>query len=311
MHQPTAPALVPRERTGGLVRDPWSHVQGWVTICSVRSEDTGRTYLASANRAVSLVMQHGGVEGITPERAALIYQALCELHARATANLTVRALSSFWNYLISTQGLPLENPWKTLKVRRPKLTVAQRVLSLQEMEALIKAANPGFERIYIRFLYYTGARVTESVTVEWADISPGPTEGHYITIQGKRGKTRTVLLRESLYRDLQTLKGEHKGRIFKMTRQGAWKLVKRVAARARIRDSHDEEFELPDGSVQTKHVGPVSTHWTRHTHATHALDAGANIRRVQEDMGHASLETTQIYTHPAPGEGSGDILPEL
>ncbi|SCG74415.1 site-specific tyrosine recombinase XerD [Micromonospora coxensis] len=150
------------------------------------------------------------------------------------------------------------------------------------------------DRALLEFLYGTGARISEAVgaAVDDLDVDEGTA-----TLRGKGGRTRLVpiggyaveALRAWLVRARPGLVAAGRGtpavfvnaRGGALTRQGAWTILRRAAQRA----------GLP---VDGPHA--VSPHTLRHSYATHLLDGGADVRVVQELLGHASVTTTQVYT---------------
>ena len=131
----------------------------------------------------------------------------------------------------------------------------------------------------------------------WRDLTARDDEGGQITVFGKGGKTRVVLLPASVWRALVQLRGDAgpDEPVFRSAKGGhldpsaAHRVVKRAAARA----------GLP---VE------VSAHWLRHAHASHALDRGAPIHLVQATLGHSSVATTGRYLHARPNDSSARYL---
>jgi integrase/recombinase XerD len=169
-----------------------------------------------------------------------------------------------------------------------------RGLSVDEVSALLAAARgPAPAQVrdvaLLEFLYGTGARVSEAVTCAVDDVDLVDAT---VLLRGKGGRHRMVplgsygvaainaylavrpaLLAKSKGRDNHTLFRNARGG--PLTRQGAWTLLKAAASRAGLE---------------------VYPHALRHSFATHLLDGGADVRVVQELLGHASVTTTQIYT---------------
>jgi integrase/recombinase XerD len=177
--------------------------------------------------------------------------------------------------------------------RLPKALTVEQVMSILEISGsdLIEIRD----RALLELLYATGARVTEIINLNISDIASIKNEGSEITtirVKGKGSKERVVpigsfglaAVNDYLTRSRPTLSkvvtqkalflNQRGGRL---TRQSAWSIVAKRAARAGLADL-------------------VTPHSMRHSFATHLLDGGADIRVVQELLGHASVTTTQIYT---------------
>jgi integrase/recombinase XerD len=172
-----------------------------------------------------------------------------------------------------------------------------KALPLDDIERLLAAAEVDEpmalrDRALLEFLYGTGARVSEAVALDVDDVDR---EDRTVILDGKGGKQRLVpvgsyacravddylvRLRPELTRKARS---GNAGALFlnarggRLTRQGAWTVLGAVAERAGL-------------------AGRVSPHTLRHSFATHLLDGGADIRTVQELLGHSSATTTQIYT---------------
>jgi integrase/recombinase XerD len=222
----------------------------------------------------------------------------------ARAASAVRGLHRF----AVREGLAPHDPAR--EVRPPTLPKRlPKALDVAEVERLLAAAGrPGADgplvlrdRALLEFLYGTGARISEAVgcAVDDLDLVDGTAVLH-----GKGGRTRLVpiggyarqALEAYLVRGRPALAGLVRGRparpgasptVFRnarggpLSRQSAWTILRRAAAQA----------GLP---VSGPHA--VSPHTLRHSCATHLLDGGADIRVVQELLGHASVTTTQVYT---------------
>lgn len=159
------------------------------------------------------------------------------------------------------------------------------VLSKKEVRMLIKAAKKRRDRLMIEFLYSSGTRVSEAVKLKTENLN---LKEKTARIQGGKGnKDRTVIISKDWAKKIKTQIKRRKIKsdfVFAKKNGAGFStdavqvLVKKAAKRAGIQ----------------KHVTP---HTLRHSHATHLLDAGENIRTIQELLGHSSLATTQIYTH--------------
>ncbi|HEU5262638.1 MAG TPA: site-specific tyrosine recombinase XerD [Gemmatimonadales bacterium] len=213
--------------------------------------------------------------------------------APATIRRQISAIRTYYRFLVGEAHATrdpserLESPkqWRTLPT----------VLTVAEVEQLLAAPNTdeplaSRDRALLEFAYATGARVSELVGLKLQDILY---EDGLARILGKGSKERIVpvgrraLGAVALYtREIRPRfdRGKGRGVLFlnarggPLSRVGAWTIIKRAARQAGL----------------TKRVTP---HSLRHTFATHLLEGGADLRAVQEMLGHADLATTQLYTH--------------
>jgi integrase/recombinase XerC len=203
-------------------------------------------------------------------------------------------IRSLYRYLTRT-GLVSRNPVEDLRTpKQPKFL--PRVLTKDDAEALMAFPDQGTigsmrDRALLEALYSTGARVSELVALNVEDLHQA--EG-VVRLRGKGRKERIVPIGDlaiqaiKAYRDAlePSIRGtQHSSSVFLNHRGG--RLTSRSVARIVARYSS----RLTGGSV--------SPHTLRHSFATHLLDEGADLRAIQEMLGHASLSTTQKYTHVA------------
>jgi integrase/recombinase XerD len=211
----------------------------------------------------------------------------------ATIRREVSAIRTYYGFLVG-EGRVVDDPSDRLETPR-RGRVLPDVLSVSEVESLLGAPSIddplGWrDRALLELAYGAGMRVSELCGAGLTDLLL--TE-QLVRVFGKGGKERLVPLGRSVIGAvsvyLHTLRpeldrGKTRGRVLlnargqPLSRVGAWGIVKRAAARAGI----------------TKRVTP---HTLRHSFATHLLEGGADLRAVQEMLGHADLSTTQIYTH--------------
>jgi integrase/recombinase XerD len=179
--------------------------------------------------------------------------------------------------------------------RMPRLL--PEILTAAETERLLAAprAEALLDRALLELLYAAGLRVSEALGLDLEDIS---LDGAFVRVIGKGDRERLVpvgevaldVIRAWLDGPRRVIVAEHHvqpirgGPLFvsrtgrRLARQQAWTIVKRAAAGAGL-------------------AGRVSPHTLRHSFATHLLEGGADLRIVQELLGHASISTTQLYTH--------------
>lgn len=159
------------------------------------------------------------------------------------------------------------------------------VLTKNEVRALIKSTKKGRNRLLVEFMYSSGVRVSEVVKMQVSRLDLK--EKTAIVKAGKGNKDRMIILSKNWAKNIKKYLSKRKAiseYLFckkngkPISADTIQRLIKKSAKKAGI----------------TKHTTP---HTLRHSFATHLLDAGENIRKIQELLGHASLNTTQIYTH--------------
>jgi site-specific recombinase XerD len=268
-------------------------VELWLSMKT--SPHTRRAYAAEVTRFLALVNK-------PLARVTLAdLQALTERLERlkpASQNRAISALKSLLSFAQQTGYLSL-NVGAAVKLRPNRDGLAQRILEESEVARLIDAAPEGRNRILLKLLYVSGIRVSEVCGLKWCDVMPRQ-EGGQITVFGKGGKTRTVLLRPKAWKQLLSIRGEARAvdPVFR-SRKGGGALdvsqVRRIVYAAARKAGLEQK---------------VSPHWMRHAHASHALDRSAPIHLVQATLGHASVSTTGRYLHARPTDSSSFYLPD-
>jgi len=213
--------------------------------------------------------------------------------AMSSISRNLAALKAFYQYLMRERYI---NRDPAANMESPKLEKKlPKVLTVKEIDRLLKqpiSSSPAGirDKAMLELLYATGIRVSELISLNISDVN---LELGYIKCYGKGSKERIVPLgsiaaqcvrdylakgRNKLVRtpDAQALFVNQHGK--QLTRQGFWKITKRYAGEARIQKE-------------------ITPHTFRHSFATHLLENGADLRSVQEMLGHADISTTQIYTH--------------
>ncbi len=211
----------------------------------------------------------------------------------ATIARRIASLRSLFRHLVLI-GTVSENPAAELELPR-RIRKLPRTLSPGEAERLIDAAagtTPRAlrDRALVELLYGAGLRVSEAVSLDRAGVD---LDQRLVRTIGKGGKERVVpvgrqaveALRRYLARGRPHLDRRHRPELFlnaqggPLTRAGAFLILRRLAAKA---------------GLEPERVHP---HLLRHSFATHLLEGGADLRSVQEMLGHADLSTTELYTH--------------
>jgi integrase/recombinase XerD len=217
--------------------------------------------------------------------------------AISSINRLISTLRSFYGYL--EREHQLNNPMKDIESRKIPLRLP-KALTIAQITSLIEASSSEDDIISLRnkaileLLYSTGGRVSEIVGLDLSDIFES-NDVRVIKLRGKGGKERVVpmgsfsvkALNDYVVRvrpalQLKNSKGKSEAlflnqRGTRISRQSAWQIVVDCAKKAGLTEG-------------------ISPHVFRHSFATHLLDGGADIRVVQELLGHSSVTTTQIYT---------------
>ena len=214
--------------------------------------------------------------------------------APSSAARTVVAVRGFHRFAV-LEELSTVDPAAAVRPPTPPRRLPKS-LRIDQVEALLAAAGEGRtpkelrDRALLELLYGTGARISEAVGL---DVDDHDQQEGALRLRGKGGKERVVpvgrFASEAIDaylvrgRPALTARGDGSSALFvnsrggRLSRQSAWTVLRTSAERAKI-------------------SGDVSPHTLRHSFATHLLDGGADVRVVQELLGHASVTTTQIYT---------------
>jgi integrase/recombinase XerD len=213
--------------------------------------------------------------------------------ASSSIRRNISAIRTYFRFLLA-EGAAARDPSERLETPTRWRTLPE-VLTVEEVLRLLAAPTIDDtmvfrDRAMLELAYGAGLRVSEWITIGVRDVL---FEDKLVRVFGKGSKERLVPIGRSAIGAVATYvrelrpkleKGSGKGALFlsargaPLTRMGAWKILRRHVERASIE----------------KHVSP---HTLRHSFATHLLEGGADLRAVQEMLGHADISTTQIYTH--------------
>jgi integrase/recombinase XerD len=260
------------------------------------ARSTLSSYRLQGRRFVEWMRERGMRDWDELDPAALV-EFLAELRAAGLAEATVAHHMVVVRLLLRHQvreGRLARDPSAALD--SPRLArVLPKTLGGSEIEALLAAPDGSRptdlrDRAFLELLYACGARVSEACGLELDGLAR---EAGVVRVTGKGNKSRVVPLGRRAWRALDEWisvgraalpAAARSGRVFlssrgaPLSRVAAWRIVRAAALRAGIGKS-------------------VSPHWLRHSFATHLIEAGADLRAVQEMLGHASIRTTEVYTH--------------
>ena len=211
-----------------------------------------------------------------------------------TIKVKICTIKSLLTYCYEVGYLPI-NVGKRVKPPNPKQGLSQRILNSSEVSRLISATSPGRDRLLFSLIYACGLRVSEICALTWNDLTSRG-DGGQALIYGKGQKSRIVLIPDGLWQGLNQLpRSDKTDAVFYSYRhkplERTWihKLLKKAALLAGVNPA-------------------ASSHWLRHSHATHALEGGCDLHLLQQSLGHADLGTTQKYLHARPDQGSSQHL---
>jgi integrase/recombinase XerD len=260
------------------------------------SRHTVISYMRDVRRMAEYASQRGlgGPDAIAPKHLREFLYHLKDLGlAPSSIRRHISSIRTYYRFLVS-EGFAPTDPSERIEL--PKVwRKLPEVLTHDEVEALLGATSldetlAWRDRALLEVAYATGVRVSELIGLGVSDVWY---DDRLVRVLGKGAKERLVpigrraLGATALYvREIRPKLdcGNAAGKLFlnarggPLSRVGAWGIIKRCAARAGLEKR-------------------VSPHTLRHTFATHLLEGGADLRAVQEMLGHADLSTTQLYTH--------------
>ena len=258
------------------------------------SPTTVATYISETRAFLSFLQGEGktaAAAGADDVSAWLVSRQVKDIDARTLAK-AASAIRAFFRFLV-LEGRIGANPARLVDAPRVAMRIP-RYLAAEEIDALLDACDAGQplgirDRALFELIYSCGLRVTEAVdlTVERVALGEG-----VVRVMGKGSRERLVPMGQRAKGELVRYLGEVRPALLagrkptsvlfvgrggrRLSRKTVWKSFKRLALRAGV-----------EGKVHT----------LRHSFATHLLAGGADLRSVQELLGHADISTTQIYTH--------------
>ncbi len=232
-----------------------------------------RRYSYQTGKAYIYVVKDFLASGKTPREFLLAHSD----KSKSTMRSVYFALKFFYGNVLNKsfeEKLPLAR--KSLKL--------PLVLSKEEISRMIESTNNLKHRLIIMFLYYAGLRLDEARNIKWQDINFDRETIHLKTAKGD--KERVVFLHKKVI-DALKMYG---------TRQEGLILVSQISG---LYNKRTIQQIVKHSSMKAGVRKKVTPHTLRHSFATHLLEAGADIRYIQQLLGHKDLKTTQIYTHVA------------
>lgn len=323
MSQPPtdSPQPRPRFRQAAQASQLWPEVADYLAHLRIERGSSANT-LASYERDLTRYLAYVAAVGITapdevdPGHIAEFLRAVTTgadggtpLSERSAARIlaAVRGLHKYW----AQEGRSSHDP--AADVIAPKITESlPKALSIDEVTRLIDTPNPAAglglrDRALLEFLYATGARISEAVALDVDDVHSFQASGEQglvlVRVTGKGNKQRMVPLGRMAQQALGDYLSAGRPELAEAVSRGSAGTTRRAASPALFlnklgtRLSRQSAWAVLHKTAEAAGISSaISPHTLRHSCATHMLDGGADIRTVQELLGHASVTTTQIYT---------------
>jgi len=284
------------------VRQVIDNFLNYLTVEKGFPPNTIAAYRNDLNQLAGFIEEEAAKRGSIPPWASFDRQSmlsyLLDLRQRNYAATTiarkVAAVRSFFKFMVA-EGLIKANPIQDVrspKIGRslPKPISFSQVRRLIEQPSKLSTPEAKRDRAMLELLYASGMRVSELVSLNLGDVD---LEGGYVRCLGKGNKERVIPIYEQAVLAVkeyieetrpQLMRNDDEKALFlnprgeRLTRQGFWQKLKGYAKSANLESE-------------------VTPHTLRHSFATHMLSGGADLRSVQELLGHANISTTQVYTH--------------
>jgi len=280
-------------------------IEGFLNYLKVEegfSENTRLAYRNDLSQLAGFIEEEAARKGVPASWTGFGQQEMLSYllnlkerrYAATTVARKVAAIKTFFNFM-AAEGKIKDKPTKNVsapKVGRslPKPISISQVRRLLEQPAKMSTPEAIRDRAMLELLYASGMRVSELVSLDLNDVD---TEEEYVRCFGKGHKERVIPIYKQIAETLEAYIKEIRPKLLhnpdekalfvnlrgeRLTRQGLWQILKGYAKQAEL----------------NKEVTP---HTLRHSFATHMLSGGADLRSVQELLGHANISTTQVYTH--------------
>ena len=215
------------------------------------------------------------VENLNEEDVKIYLSELFDSKSKNTIMLAAASLRFFYNQILKKDFGDIRVPKKERKL--------PEVLTKVEIKSLIESADNIKSRLIISLLYSSGLRVSELVNLKIEDLNLNDRTGW--VRKGKGGKDRIFIISSNLAEELGEylkMKNRELGYLFSKNKPLTTRNIQKIIKGTRIRAGINKR---------------VTPHTLRHSFATHLLEQGTDIRLIQSLLGHANLNTTQVYTH--------------
>ena len=252
-------------------------------------------YLADLDKLLAFAADEGkSYQEITYEDLQQFVAQLADIgiHPRSQARI-ISGIKSFYRFLLLDKYIEID-PTELLESPKIGLKLPE-VLTVNEINTILDSIDLSTpeghrNRAMLETLYSCGLRVSELINLRYADIYP---EEQFIRVLGKGNKQRLVPISEVALREISNYLKDRNQMVPKKGFEDTLFLSRRGTALSRIMVFHIIKVQTEAAGIHKR----VSPHTFRHSFATHLLEGGANLRAIQEMLGHEQITTTQIYTH--------------
>jgi len=260
-----------------------------------QTPNTRRAYEFRIREFINFLHEfHITIEQCT-KRTIIDYKSTLYSLKPSTQKAYITPIKSLFRWLSDNEYINTTAHLANIRIKIREENPHKRYLSPDEIHLLFTGCADDIDRFIMTWLYYGGLRVSELCNIQMRDIQPGQGECR-VAIDGKGGKNRIIGLPITCMRTAESI--SHGPGYLLVGRDDLgrpcapstiFRRIRRIADRAGIKR-------------------PISPHWLRHAHISHALDNNAPPATVRDSVGHASLATTSKYAHPRPGDSSSAYL---
>lgn len=276
-------------------KDPTNSYKNYLRLEKSLSPNSIEAYMSDLDKLTRFAKdERKDIKDLTYEDLQQFLAQLRDIgiHPRSQARI-LSGIRSFYRFLLLDDYISSD---PTELIESPKIGMKlPEVLTVNEINRILDSIDlttPEGQRnrAMLEVLYSCGLRVSELINLRYADIYPK--EG-FIRVEGKGGKQRLVPISEVALREIRNYLIDRNQMTPKKGFEDILFLSKRGTSLSRIMVFHIIKQQTEIAGVHKN----VSPHTFRHSFATHLLEGGANLRAIQEMLGHESITTTEIYTH--------------
>lgn len=276
-------------------KDIFSKYKTWLRLEKSLSANSIDAYLTDLDKLIRFMESEGkSYSDITYQDLQQFVAQLRDIgiHPRSQARI-ISGIKSFYRFLLLDDYITVD-PTELLESPKIGLKLPE-VLTVNEINNILDSIDLSLpegqrNRAMLEVLYSCGLRVTELITLRFSDVYFD--EG-FIKVEGKGSKQRLVPISDTAIREIKNYLQDRNLMVVKKGFEDTLFLSRRGTGLSRIMVFHIIKQQTAMAGVQKN----VSPHTFRHSFATHLLEGGANLRAIQDMLGHEKITTTEIYTH--------------